>query len=248
MFSTRNGRVEVRRLLGVGAVALALLILLMAATGRESQSQNNDVREVGVGVSGTSSYRFAGRIDQEGAAFTGYGYVYDMQGLNAGQLFSDPINTSETTAYFTYYATATLTSRAIMTDATRAVFALDSVGSITFYYNMTPTASFGNPQSFATGTPIANASLRLQDVLNVQSPNRGVAESHGEFSTLTATPFQFGNEILRFGEAGLVHRVSTFGEGLRTDPLIPRSSVLLAGDAVNTGFRQTFMPAVSSKP
>ena len=135
-----------------------------------------------------------------------------------------------------------------MTDATRGIFALDSVGTITFYYHITPTASFEDPSSFATGTPIATASLRLQDILNVQSPNRGVAESHGEFSTLTAKPFQFGNETLRFGEAGLVHRVATFGEGLRTDPVIPRSSVLLAGDAVNTGFRQTFIPSVSNKP
>ena len=246
MLNIRIGMVDFRRLVGVGVLALALLALLLAATGWQLSSQDNGAREVGVGVPGTSGYRFAGRIDQEGAAFTGYGYLYDVQGLNPNELFADPINTSETTAHFTYYATATLTARAVVTDAVRGIFALDSVGLITFYYHLTPTASFDDPLSFAAGTPIATASLRFQDILNVQSPNRGVAEGHGEFATQTAEPFTFGNETLRFGQVGLVHRVSTFGEGLRTNPVIPRSSVLLAGDAVNTGFRQTFMPTVSN--
>jgi hypothetical protein len=246
MLNANASIIRIRRFFWVGIVALGLLVLLLAATGKQLSSQGNTAREIGVGAPGMGAYQFAGRIDQDGFEFTGYGYLYDVQGLAPNELFADPLNTSETTARFTYYATATLTSRAIVTDPVRGIFALDSVGQITFYYQSTPSASFDDPQSFAEGTPIATASVRFQDILSVQAPNRGIAVGNGEFSVLTAEPFTFGEETVRFGRPGIVYRISTFGDGVRTDPLIPQSSVLLAGNAVDSGFRQTFLPTVAN--
>lgn len=246
MFTKVMGTPHFRKLILVGFVGFGLLALLLTATGLTLRSQGETAREIGVGERGTNLYQFAGQIEQDGFEFTGFGYIYDVQGMDPSELFDDPINTSEKTARITYHATATLTSRAIVTDATRGVFALDSAGIITFYYQETPSASFDDPDSFANGIPIATATLRMQDILNVQSPNRGVAVGHGDFTITSVESFTFGEETVRFGRPGAVQRISTFGEGLRTDPITPRSTVLLAGNAVDTGFRQTFLPNVTN--
>lgn len=246
MLSQMFGATNLRKLILVGFVGLGLFALLLTATGSPLQSQGETTREIGVGVPGTNLYQFAGQIDQDGFAFTGFGYLYDVQGMEPSELFDNPANTSAATARLTYYATATLTSRAIVTDAVRGVFALASEGNITFYYQETPSASFDNPESFANGIPIATATVSFQDILNVQSPNRGVATGNGEFTITDAEPFTLGEETVRFSRPGVVQRITTFGEGLRTDPVTPRSTVLLAGSAVDTGFRQTFLPAVTN--
>lgn len=229
-----------RRVASVAMAALGLLVTPTVATSQQLCSKAAAVEEVGA-----DAYQFAGRIDQDGVSFTGYGYLYDIQGLAPNELFSDPNNPSESTAYFTYYATATLTSRATVTDPARAMFALDSAGEITFYYQLYPSASFDNPASFATGTVIAVASLSFQDILSVQSSDRGLSIGNGEFATITSDSFSFGGETLRFGHPGIVHQVSTFGDAQRTDSMIPQSSVLLAGNAVRSSFPHLFVPSVS---
>jgi len=226
-----------RRIIGAFVIALGLVVIM----GQTLYSQGSTAREVG-----TDTYQYAGRIDQDGPEFIGYGYIYDMQGLAPTALFSDPYSPSEATAYFTYYATATLTSRAVVTDTVRGIFALDSVGEITFYYQSSPSAAFDSPESFANGTPIATAAMNFQDILSVQEPNRGISTGNGEFSMWTSEPFTFGAETLRFGHPGIVYQISSFGDALRTDPIIPQSSVLLAGNARRLSFlQQVFMPSVS---
>lgn len=246
MFTKVLGVAKLRKLIMISLIGVGLTALLLTATGAPLSSQGEAAREIGVGAPGTNLYQIAGRIDQDGFSFTGYGYLYDVQGIDPAELFDDPFNTSETTAHITYYATATLTSRAIVTDVVRGIFALDSVGDITFYYHETPSASFDDPESFTDGIPIATATARFQDILNVQSPNRGIAVGNGHFTFTNVESFTFGEETVRFGRLGMVQRVTTFGEGLRTDPFIPRSTVLLAGNAVDTGFRQTFLPTITN--
>ena len=226
-----------RRIIAAFVITLVLVVIM----GQTLYSQGSTAREIG-----TDTYQYAGRIDQDGLEFIGYGYIYNMQGLAPTALFSDPYSPSEATAYFTYYATAKLTSRAVVTDAVRGIFALDSVGEITFYYQSSPSASFGSPDSFANGKPIATAAINFQDILSVQEPNRGISTGNGEFTMLTSEPFTFGAETLRFGHPGIVHQISTFGDALRTDPTIPQSSVLLAGNARRLSFlQQVFVPLVS---
>lgn len=229
MSITRFNNTLKRQPFWVGIITLGVLVLLSAATARQLQSQGNSVTEVGSG-----NYQFVGRIDQVGTQFTGYGYLYDIQGLPPNELFTDPLDPSETTAHFTYYATATLSSRAVLADAVRALFALDSVGEITFYYQSTPDASFDDPESFASGTAITTAEVQLQDILTVTAPNRGLANGSGEFKVVTAAQFEFGGDAVRFGRPGKTYRVSTFGDAVRTDASIPESSVLLAGDAFDS--------------
>jgi hypothetical protein len=197
---------------------------------------------VGTGAPGVNLYEFVGRIDQNGFAFTGYGYVSYLRGLSYSQIFTNPIDASERSAHFTYYATATLTSRSIISN----VFVINSEGPITFYYQPTPTGTFSNPQSFAGGTPIATGTIRYQSILNVQAPNQGIANGIGEFTQLTAPTFTIGSETYQFGQAGTIQRMTTFGQGTRLDAVLPRSFVLLAGNAVDTGQRQLNLPYVSN--
>jgi hypothetical protein len=131
-----------------------------------------------------------------------------------------------------------------VTDAVRSIFALDSVGEITYYYQETPSASFDYPQSFASGTAVTSSSLHFQDVLSVQGPNHGLAVGNGEFTVLKAEPFTLGGESVRFGLAGKTYQVSTWGDAIRSDAIIPESSVLLAGSAVAPGGQQVYLPYV----
>jgi len=229
MSITKLSNTRMRQSIRVGIITLGVLVLLSAATARQLHSQGKSVTEIGSG-----NYQFVGRIDQVGTQFTGYGYLYDIDGLPLSEVFSDPANPSETTAHFTYYATATLSSRAVLTDAVRALFALDSVGEITFYYQATPEANFSDPESFANGTAVTTATVQLQDILTVTAPNRGLANGSGEFKVITAAKFELGDETVRFGRPGNSWRVSTFGDAVRTDAIIPESSVLLAGDAFDS--------------
>ena len=243
MFNLPFNITESPRLRRVGIAALALAILLLLFTGQKLYSQGEAVTEIGSGT-----YQFVGRIDQEGLDFTSYGYVYDIEGVAPQALFSDAdaVNASEATAHFTYYATAELTARAVITDSARAIFPLDSVGEITYYYQDSPSASFDDPQSFMQGTAVTTATVRMQDILTVQAPNRGLAVGNGVFSVMSAQPFTFAGETVRFGRQGKSYRISTMGDAVRTDPLIPESSVLLAGDAASVPFWQSFLPVIDN--
>ncbi len=247
MSARSDGIARFRRLIWMGGVALGLVVLLVAASGQQMSTQATSDKEIGVGRPGSNAYQYAGHIDQDGASFTGYGYLYDIEGLSSTELFTDPINTSPATAHVTYYATATLTSRAVVTDSTRAIFALDSVGQITFYYQSAPSADWAYPESFANGTPIATASVSFQDILNVQAPNRGISVGNGEFTVKTVSPFDLNGETVFFTRPGLTYRVFTTGEGLRTNAVIPQSSVLLAGNAVTPVWWQMYLPGVFNK-
>ena len=225
----------------ITGATLGLLLIFLAVTGQRLSSQGGNVSEIGL-----DGYQFVGRIDQNGASFTGYGYLYDMTGVSPDKLFSDPYNPSEETAHFTYYATATLSSCAVLTDAVRSIFALDSTGEITFYYQATPAASFADPGSFAEGEAVTNASLHLQDILTVQAPNRGLSNGNGVFDVLTAQSFEFDGGDVRLGRPGRSYRITTVGDAVRTDAAIPQSSVLLAGSAFGAGGNQAFLPLISS--
>jgi hypothetical protein len=225
------------------AIAALLLMLLFAVTARQAGSQANGATQVGVGLSGVNLYEFTGRVDQEGFDFTGYGYLSYVRGLELTDLFANPLDPSESSAHFTYYATAAMTSRTVIS----GIFHLNSTGTITFYRQISPTATFVDPTSFAQGEPIATATIRFQDILSVQAPNQGIAVGVGEFTFLSVEPFEIGDDTYQFGYPGMVQRVSTFGQGTRTDPVLPRSFTVLAGNAVNTGQTQTFLPSQSNR-
>jgi hypothetical protein len=223
----------------VGLVGLCLILLLIV--GWQLRPVQAASAQVGVGTAGQNAFEFIGRIDQNNLNFSGVGYLTYIRGLNNADIYTNPLLSSEDTARFTYVATATLTSRAILTD----VFVIDSQGLITFYFTPSPPdRSFDNATSFASGTPIATASIRYQDILLVQSANKGLATGVSEVTQLNAPAFTLNGQSYQFGQPNLLYRFSTVGNGTRTNVDPPISFVLLAGNAVTTG-QQSFLPIVN---
>lgn len=219
----------------LGIILTLVVGLLLLKPAQAAQPQ------VGVGTSGRNAFEFIGRIDQNDADFVGLGYLTYIRGLDNAEIYTDPANPSEDTARFTYVATTTMTSRAILTD----VFVIDSQGTITFYFTQYPPyRSFDDPASFANGTPIATASMRYQDILLVQSPNKGIATGVSEMTQLDASTFSLNGQSYQFGEPNLLYRLSTVGNGTRTNLSPLTSFVLLAGNAVTSG-QQTFLPLIN---
>jgi hypothetical protein len=231
-------RFSKRFLLTLASPTLLVALLVIAATWQlESASAASTV--LAEAPPGFNAIEFVGRADQNGADFVSYGYLTYVRGLNNSQLYTNPAAPSEATARFTFYTTATLTARAVIS----TVFALDSAGITTWYYNPTPAASFANPASFANGAAIATGNVRYQDILNVQGPNLGIATGAGEMVQTTAASFQLGGQTYQVGAPGWMLRLATTGEGHRTDPVAPKSFVFLAGNAVVTG-QNAYLPAV----
>lgn len=226
--------------LGGALVVLALLLLPALATGLKLAPAAAAPPQVGVGVGSQNALEFVGRINQNNTNFTGFGYFTYIRDLNNSQLFTG--SPSENTARFTFYATATMTSRAIVGSE---VFVINSAGTMTFYFNNSPgSRNFTNPNSFRSGTPIATASMRYQDILLVQSANKGLATGVAEVTQLTATPFSLGGNTYTLGQPNLFYRFSTVGNGTRTQVDPPISFVLMAGNAVTSGV-PTFLPLIS---
>jgi hypothetical protein len=161
---------------------------------------------------------------------------------------------NEANARFTFYTTAVLTSRSVITGAfttvsgtlTSSVFVIDASGQTVYYYNPTPGGTFANPASFAAGIPIVTATVRSQNILNVQSPGKGLGTNFAEFIQSGVSPFTLDGVIYQLGRAGVMERLFSTGEGINTDPLTPKSFTVLAGNAVVTGVpgQQNFAPLI----
>ena len=235
--STRRSR----NLIVLTGSGIILVLMIGFLSFRPAKAEPMQVG-VGVGTSGQSAFEFIGRINQNNFDFTGFGYLTYIKGLDYAEIYNyptPPSEGSEDTARFTYVATATLTSRAILSD----VFVIDSEGLITFYFTQSPPdRSFADAASFAVGTPIATATMRYQDILLVQAANKGLATGVSELTQLSAPTFTLNGQSYQFGRSNLLYRLSSIGNGTRTslDPVI--SFVSLAGNAVTSGQQQSFLP------
>lgn len=219
--------------------------LLTAAAFYASQNQSSTASsvEIGSALGGQNAVEYVGRVDQDGGNFTSYGYLTHISGLTDTLLFSGTFPlVNETNARFTFYTTATLTSRYVIS----SVFVVDSVGTTVYYYNPSGGAHFGDPASFAIGQPIVTATVRAQNILNVQAPNVGVSTNFGEFTQMGAGSFVLNGSTYQLGRVGLMERLFSTGEGVRTNAVIPQSFTVLSGNAIVTGLpgQQLFLPLV----
>jgi hypothetical protein len=234
-------------------VGAALVIALLALTAFVVSGQQAPAAtiEVGSAVGGANAVEYIGRIDQDGSNFVSYGYLTHISGLTDTLLFSGTIPfVNESNAHFTFYTTATLTARNVITGAfngiTSSVFMIDAIGTTVYYYNATPSAAFANPDSFKAGVPVMTATVRSQNILNVQAPARGVGTNFAEFTQTGVSPFTLNGQPYQIGRVGILERLFSTGEGTNTDPITPKSFTLVAGNAVVTGVpgQQGFLPLV----
>jgi hypothetical protein len=240
------------RILAVCAVAIAAAVLAFGsrlvqgaavAASEVAPATTSSTIEIGVPQSGWATMEYVGRIDQDGGNLVSYGYLTYVPGLGGSALFTSPA-TGELTARFTYFTTGTLTARSVIS----SVFTLNSVGATTFYYYpYGANADFSNPHSFTAGQPIGSASGRYQSILNVQSPNAGIASVFGELTRQTIGTFILNAQTYRFGRDGMMERHYVTGEGVRTDPIAPKSFTVGSGHGIYTGQTGPYMPIIVSQ-
>lgn len=244
-----------RILVIVVAVSFLLLALTAFVVSSQAASAAGPI-EVGMAGGGVNAVEYIGRVDQVGGSFVSYGYLTHISGLTDTLLFSGtvPTGNSEANAYFTFYTTATLTSHyaisgistTVGSPLTSNLFVIDSLGTTVYYYNATPGGTFTDPLSFAAGIPIMTATVRSQNILNVQSPGKGIGTNFAEFTQSGVSPFTLDGVIYQLGQVGLMERLFSTGEGINTDPAIPKSFTVLSGNAVVTGVpgQSTFAPLI----
>ncbi len=177
---------------------------------------------VGVAPLGETVLELVGRSDQDGNAVTHYGYLTRIRGLPDGLLFSDPSIRTEATARFTFFATTGLTARHVLGN----IIATAAPGTLSIYFNETPSGDFSIPGSFAAGTPIATFSARFHNVLNVQAPGAGINSAVADLTQLSSDSFMLDGVRYRLGHRYLRERVLANGQGTRTQVDPPQSFFL----------------------
>lgn len=123
-------------------------------------------------------------MDQTDLTLKSYGYLSHVAGLNDADLFTAAFPAwNESSARFTFVTNTTLSSRFVLP----GVFSIAGSGDTTYYFTNTPTGSFSDPTTFATGTVIATSSGRYGDVNTVFAPGMGAISGPGQVTTGLAT-------------------------------------------------------------
>src|SRR5574337_588014 len=129
-----------------------------------------------------------------------YGYLTAVRGID-NAFSGSPQN--ETTALFTFFNEAT-TTRSISNGPLRII---DRDGTTTIYLNSAP-ASFGDPNSFRSGTPIQTSTLHQQIVVDTLSGMFTVVF----FNTITSTTdFTLNGGTFELGKEGHSFRTTLTG-------------------------------------
>jgi hypothetical protein len=221
--SASKGGLSRRQVMTASAVAAGVgLASIPARAGAAAGGQ-----AVSLGVSGTTTVEFRGRVSQSGdtgESFTSYGYLIRASNADDSGLFAG--TPSETTALLTAYATGGL--RARVTDM--SVHSLDIVGTMTVYQRSQPGASFDDPSSFQVGTAVASYNMTLQDVLTVFMPGRGLPTLTGDMLQTDAATLSGPLAGQKFGRPGAQLRFFATGLGMLTDATKPNSQLEIAGN------------------
>jgi hypothetical protein len=211
-------------------VGIPIMVLLPRwAAAQESTQLTGEQEQLALPLPGTSAFEFVGRIHQLGMDFALNGYVTQMAGLSAEALFSgyDPLARSEADARITLVGSATGSARSILEN----LFVINAGGTIDFYAG-SAGASFDDPDSFAAGTIVASASGQVQDIINVQAPQQGIATGYGDISLDTTDPFEIDGQSHVIARTGARFRLSFTGQGALLDPETLEAVILIAGNGV----------------
>jgi hypothetical protein len=219
------------RLARLVATLLTVAVLLFPTTAPASEEEKDIV---GLPSKGETAFAFLGRTDQTGPTLTHYGYLTHLFGVADGLLFADPARRTEATARFTFFATTTLTARHELGN----LIVTAAPGTLTIYFNHSAGGDFNQPASFAIGQPIATFSVQFHNVLNVQTPDQGIASAIADLVQIEADRFTLDGNRSRFGRQGLLERVWSTGQGTRTQAAPPQAFFLLGGQVVVTGHRR----------
>jgi hypothetical protein len=212
---------------GAGAAVAAGVAVVAGAPAAEAKDEHEH-SGVAAGASGTTVAEFRGRIAQSGSAgdqFTAYGFLTQLRGAHASDLFAGS-TTTVGTALFTLLAQGELTRRVL----DQSVHALDIAGELTVYQRTAGGADFTDQSSFTVGRAVASFALALQDVLAVFAPASGIPTLTGDMHQDTAHHLESGLGSRRFGRRHQRLRLFATGLGFLTDPVTLNADLEIAGN------------------
>ena len=188
---------------------------------------------IGIALRPANSVEFRARFFQSGATgdkFLALGYLTRVAGLMEAEL-KDGASLNEGTALFTAYAEGDLLPSNRVHDPS-GVHTLDIDGTLTVYQRPAPGASFGHPDSFKTGIPVAQFDVTLHDILTVIAPGKGIPSLNGSMRQTQSDKLTSTTPGRHFGRIGSRARLSATGLGTLVDPVQLNSILDVGGNWV----------------
>jgi hypothetical protein len=201
-------------IVGAGAGAVAVPAVADAA-----------VRRVGVAPEARQAIGVIGTILQDGLDLTGFGWLTQVAGLKAADLFTDPAHRGAGTARLRWHAEVKVDS----IDVLPSLFYGTGKGRLRIFYARDGGAVVDQPDSFATGRLVARYGCLFRNIQTVIAPDHAVTEIIGELKQHTARRFVVRGHHRQLGHRGLLSRLDASGPATRTEPTIPRSTRYVAG-------------------
>ena len=222
--SAPKGRLSRRQVMTASAVAAGVGLASIPAQADATAGG----QAVSLGVSGTTTVEFRGRVTQSGDSFISYGYLIRASNADDSGLFAGTPH-NETTALLTAYATGDLQARVTDVSVASSVHSLDIVGTMTIYQRSQPGATFNDPTSFQVGTAVASYDMTLQDVLTVFAPGQGLPTLTGDMLQTAAATLSGPLAGQKFGRQGAQLRFFATGLGALINSA-PNSQLEIAGN------------------
>ncbi|HET9406964.1 MAG TPA: hypothetical protein VFO39_06965 [Candidatus Sulfotelmatobacter sp.] len=132
-----------------------------------------------------------------------YGYVSHVNGIPNVFMSSDPALQNESTAELTFYTE--VTTRRVTVNGPFSIIVRE--GTTTIYLNSSP-ASFSNPDSFRSGTPIQASTIRQQVIVDGPEKTFTVVNSNTIVST---SDFTLDGQRYLLGSDGQIFRTHLQG-------------------------------------
>jgi len=224
---TTAGGMSRRHLLTAG---LAAASAGLAGVPTASASDERSHRSIGIAGEGSTAVEFRAHLNQTGPTgehFIAFGYLTRVEGASDSELFAAQ-EQDETTALLTAFASGDLSRR--IHDG--SVHSIDIEGSLTIYQRPVPGASWDDPTSFQFGDQVATFQVRLQDVLTVFAPGKGLPTLNGDMEQTLADELggRGRGRGPRFGHVGARARLLATGLGTLVDPVALNSHLEMAGN------------------
>jgi hypothetical protein len=180
---------------------------------------------VGVAPEARQSIGVIGTILQDGLALTGFGWLTEVAGLSARDLFTDPARRGAETARLRWHAEV----RVGTIDVLPNLFFGTARGRLRIFFARAGGAQPDRPDSFASGRLVARYHADLRNIQTVIAPDHAVTEIIGELTQRAAQRFSVRGHHRQLGRVGLLQRLEVSGPAVRTEPTIPRSTRYVAG-------------------
>jgi hypothetical protein len=156
---------------------------------------------------------------------TGFGWLTQVAGLSARDLFTDPSHRGPGTARLRWHAEV----RVDAIDVLPNLFFGTGRGRLRIFFARAGGAQADRPETFASGRLIARYDTEMRNVQTVIAPDHAVTEIIGELTQRSARRFVVRGRHHQLGRVGQLQRLEALGPAVRTEPTIPRSTRYVAG-------------------